>query len=164
MEEFLSIFKKALATIREPRLFKTERGYQGALVAELQRRLNQAAFPGDPIIEQEYQKTFPHHGITIRPDLIVHIPFERNGTARRQDGNFVAIEIKVRATALEASQDFVSLNAMKEKLNYPITIFLNLDSSEAHAERCPPKIAAQTVCFAVRLRDQKPVVLMTRCS
>lgn len=28
--------------------------------------------PDDPVIQQEYQKRLRHHGIKIRPDIIVH--------------------------------------------------------------------------------------------
>jgi hypothetical protein len=136
-------FREALAAIREPRLFGTERGYQGALLAELQQRLIQAEFPGDPIIEQEYQKTLPHHGITIRPDLIIHIPFERRRTQRRVEGNFAAIEIKLRATPADADQAFQSLAIIHDKLAYAITVFLNIDSLETYAHRCPVSIAAK---------------------
>ena len=56
-----------MSQIREPRLYKTERGYQGELYAELRARPAQAGFAGDPIIEQEYQKRIDAHGIKIRP-------------------------------------------------------------------------------------------------
>jgi hypothetical protein len=74
---FLALLCEALSTIKEPRLFKTERGYQGELLAALQSRLQGANFSGDPIVEQEYQKRVLPHGIRIRPDLLIHIPFER---------------------------------------------------------------------------------------
>ena len=163
MERLIGIFREALAAIHEPRLFETERGYQGALLAELHQRLVHAGLPGDPIIEQEYQKTLPHHGITIRPDLIIHVPFER-GLNRRAEGNFAAVEIKLRATQAEADEDFKSLEILHSTLAYPLTIFLNIDSSATHAHRCPKSIAGQTVCFAVRLCEQNPVVVMSRCA
>lgn len=163
MDQFLVIFQQALASISEQRFFQTERGYQGELLHQLQNRLEAAGFPGDPIVEQEYQKTLPSHGINIRPDLIIHIPFERGVAKRRNEGNFVAIEIKCRATGAEAERDFQSLELLKNNLGYPLTIFLNVDSTETHAERCPARLARQTVCFAVRLDEQTPVVSMERC-
>lgn len=132
------------------------------MLVELQHRLRSTAFPGDPIIEQEYQKTIPNHGIAIRPDLIIHILFERGDTKRREEGNFVAIELKLAATAAEADEDFESLTLMKEKLGYPLTIFLNLDAAETYVERCSHKIASQTVCFAVQLKDRVPNVVVKR--
>lgn len=55
--EFLRIFRLSLKAIRESRLFQTERGYQGQLVAELAKNLNRdAIWPDNPIVEEEYQK------------------------------------------------------------------------------------------------------------
>jgi hypothetical protein len=44
-ETFLAILRGALAEIREPRLFKTERGYQGELLAGLKSRRTSQAIP-----------------------------------------------------------------------------------------------------------------------
>lgn len=120
--------------------------------------------PGDPIIEQEYQKTIPDHGMRIRPDLIVHIPFGRDPAAARTDGNFVAMEIKRQATPTEALEDFESLSLMATKLQYPLTIFLNVDSSKTYFEQCPKDIAAQTCCVAVRLVGREPVIIIEKMS
>jgi hypothetical protein len=144
MEQFLTLFKESVVRIKEARLFNTERGYQGALVHELKNRIAKAKFPGDPLVEQEYQKTLPHHGINIRPDLIIHIPFERGVSLHRDEGNFVAVEIKLHSTETQADRDFASLELMKERLGYPITIFLNIDSEKTYAERCPARIARIT--------------------
>ena len=90
-DAFLAIMNDALASIRQRRLFETERGYQGELLAMLRPRLVGAALPGDPIVEQEYQKRIKDHGITIRPDIIIHVPFERGASQNRAEGNFAAI-------------------------------------------------------------------------
>jgi hypothetical protein len=74
-KRFLSLLQDALKSIHEPRFFETERGFQGELLVQLAKRLREAAFPGDPVVEQEYQKTIPSHGIKIRPDIIIHVPF-----------------------------------------------------------------------------------------
>jgi len=163
MEQFLILFREAVAAIKELRLFNTERGYQGALVHELKTRIANAEFPGDPMVEQEYQKSLPNHGIKIRPDVIIHIPFERGVTRNRAQGNFAAVELKLRSTGAQADRDFGSLELMKERLGYPITIFLNIDSRKTYAERCPPSISKQTTCFAVSLKDGEPLVVMERC-
>lgn len=157
-EDFLRQLREALESIREERFFQTERGFQGELLAELRKRLKAAALPGDPIIEQEYQKRLPDHGLKIRPDLIVHIPFERGTFGRRDEGNFVAIELKLRATANDAADAFNNLRLLNEVLHYPLTIFINIDSEETHARMCPMKIAGQTICSAVRLENGRAVV------
>jgi hypothetical protein len=162
-KRFLSLLQNALESICEPRFFETERGYQGELLVQLRKRLRCAAFPGDPIVEQEYQKTIPSHGIRIRPDIIIHIPFERGHTEQRDQGNFVAIELKRRSTEIEAHGDFANLAQMHQALRYPLTIFINIDSEKTRSAICPKSIASRTICFAVRLEDGKPVVRRQKC-
>jgi hypothetical protein len=101
---FLQTPRTALLAITEPRFFGTERGYQGALIAELQQRLADVRLPGDPIVEQEYQKRISAHGIRIRPDIIMHVPFERDGVPSRKHWNLVAI-----------ASSCVGRNAMRER-------------------------------------------------
>jgi hypothetical protein len=163
-KRFLSVLHEALGNIREPRFFETERGYQGELLVQLAKKLKTAAFPGDPIVEQEYQKTMPLHGIKIRPDIVIHIPFERGHVESRDQGNFVAIELKRRSTENEARSDFANLAQMHEVLRYPLTIFINIDSEKTHSAACPQSIARQTVSFAVRLEDGKPVIRSETCA
>ncbi len=153
---FIAAVEDALGAIDEPRFFKTERGYQGELLAELRARLKKARFPGDPVVEQEYQKRLKPHGLKIRPDLIIHIPFERGKTEARTEGNFVAIEIKRDKSDVETA--FENLRLIRDKLHYPLTIFIMVDSEETYAALCPRGIAGQTVCFAVSLRDGEPIV------
>ena len=108
---FIAAIEEALGAIDEPRFFKTERGYQGELLAELRPRLKKAGFPGDPVVEQEYQKRIKAHRLKIRPDLIIHIPFERGKTEARTEGNFVAIEIKRDKNDVETA--FENLQLMR---------------------------------------------------
>lgn len=159
-EQFLTLVREALESIREPRFYVTERGFQGELLTELRNRLDGAELPGEPIVEQEYQKTLPLHGVNFRPDIIVHIPFERGCAKRRDQGNFVAMELKLRATENEANADFAKLVQMRKALGYPLTIFINVDSDETHAAQRPAAIADQTVCFAVQLEHGNAVVRM----
>lgn len=157
-ERFLGLLRQALEDIREERFFQDERGFQGALLQELRQRLAHGAFPGDPIIEQEYQKRLPLHKIRIRPDIIIHVPFERGVAEERYEGNFVAMELKRRATAKRAKEAFANLAQMKKALKYPLTIFINIDSEETHAASCPKSISSQTACFAVRFEEGISVV------
>ena len=157
-KQFLSLLRQSLENIREERFFQDERGFQGALLQELSQRVAHGAFPGDPIIEQEYQKRLPLHRIRIRPDIIIHIPFERGVAEGRDEGNFVAMELKRRATTKKAKEAFANLAQMKKALKYPLTIFINIDSEQTHAALCPKSIAGQTACFAVRFEDGRSVV------
>lgn len=157
-EQFLVLLRQSLESIREPRFFETERGFQGELLVHLRNRIEFAGLPGDPIVEQEYQKTLPSHGLNIRPDIIVHIPFERGRVERRDQGNFVAIELKRRSTENEARDDFAKLQQMREVLGYALTIFINIDSDQTHGAARREAIAGHIVCCAVRLETGAPVV------
>ena len=160
-DRFIATMQDALEAITEPRLFKSERGYQGELLAMLRARLADIGLPGDPIIEQEYQKRLSAHGINIRPDLIVHVPFDRGTAEDRRDGNFVAVEIKLRSA--DVREAFDSLRKIVEALDYALTVFINVDSEQTHADMCPASIAQRTVCYAVQLKDGLPVVRFERC-
>ncbi len=155
---FVAALRNSMKNIAEPRFYETERGYQGALIAQLTANLNFATLNGNPIIEQEYQKTLPHHGITIRPDIIIHIPSRPNSEEDRTRGNFVAVEIKRRATDSEAKLDYDSLSLLVHRLAYPLIVFINIDSDDDHRRNCPPKIAAQTISIAVHLEDGVPKI------
>jgi len=155
---FLALLQQALENIREEQLFNDERGFQGALLQELGKRLPEGMRPEDPMLQQEFQKRLLRHGIRIRPDIIIHVPFERGVAENREEGNFVAMELKRRATGKTAREAFANLVKMKKALKYPLTISINIDSDETCAALCPKSIAGQTVCFAVRLEDGRPVV------
>ena len=160
-ERFLALLVEALEAVRATHFFQTERGYQGELLAELRNRLPTAGFTGDPIVEQEYQKRLRDHRIRIRPDLIIHIPFVQGVTEGRGEGNFVVIELKRNKNDVAGA--FENLLEMKELLDYPLTIFIMIDSAETYATMCPKSIAAQTVCFAVRLEDGRPIIKSEAC-
>jgi hypothetical protein len=88
----------------------------------------------------------------------VRDPFERGRAERRDQGNFIAIELKLRSTENEARGDFANLKLMREVLGYPLIIFINIDSDETHVAQCSEGLAGQTVCYAVRLEDGNPAV------
>jgi hypothetical protein len=115
------------------------------------------------MLQQEYQKRMLRHGIRIRPDIIIHVPFERGVAQSREEGNAVAMELKRRATSKTAREAFANLVKMKNALKYRLTIFINIDSDETHAGLCPKSIANQTVCFAVRLEEGRSVVKSDAC-
>lgn len=154
----IDALRKSMMSIVDPRFYETERGYQGALIAQLTAHLDWAKFAGSPIIEQEYQKTLPNHGMKIRPDAIIHIPFVLGGFEERTQGNFVAVELKRKASVADAVADYESLLLMAQRLAYPLTIFINIDSEDNHHEHCPAEIREQTYSVAVRLKDGVPVL------
>jgi hypothetical protein len=154
--EVLAGVRDALHTILAPRLFETERGYQGALLGQLDRRLQ---LPARVIVEQEYQKQAGRHGVTIRPDIIIHEPFDPERFADRTQGNVAVIELKLRATAAEAADDFKSLGLMLDVLRYPLGIFINIGDARTWSDALPEQLRGRVVCFAVTLRGTEVEVL-----
>jgi hypothetical protein len=139
----------ALRAVSTPRFFETERGYQGEFLAELRAGMPALGLPGDAIIEQEYQKTFPAHNINVRPDIIVHVPTAAGGD--RAVGNFAVFELNFQAGPKEAREDFNNLDAVIEALNYPVGVFVNIDSVRTQAARYEGAYRDRIHFFAVRL-------------
>ena len=159
-DPFLNIFRDTIRAITDKRYFSTERGYQGQLLAELSRRMAsiKRIFPSEPNVEQEYQKTMDKHGITIRPDIIIHIPYEREVSENRGSNNFIVIQIKLNASEKRAKEDFRKLNFMFEKLNYPLGIFLNINSNRTFYDSYSGDYKGRLHCFAVRLVNNEAVL------
>jgi hypothetical protein len=155
-DDVLRSVRDALAGITSPRFFQTERGYQGALLARLHERQQ---LPSHIVVEQEYQKRAGQHGLTIRPDIVVHEPFDPERHDTRTDGNAAVIELKLRATAEEALADFQSLRLMLDVLHYPLGVFINIDSAVTHAELVPQAVGGRIACFAVMLADGVPRIV-----
>lgn len=149
MEALIDSFRNALLSITNARFYKTERGFQGELSAELRARLAEFEIDG-AIVEQEYQKRMRDHGFRIRPDLVVHIPFEDGGFASRSEGNFVVVELKHHANKSSARTDYQNLQRMCQELGYPLAVFINIDSNETFIDECPPLDHGVIYAFAVR--------------
>lgn len=156
---FLSLLRDSILAIVHKRYFSTERGYQGQLLTELNKRVNlEQIFPGNPIVEQEYQKTLDKHGISKRPDISIHIPYDRRMHSSRRVGNFIVIQLKLRASEGKAKEDFNKLDLMFEKLSYPLGIFLNIDSDNTFFDRYSGNYRDRLHCFAVRLINSEAYV------
>ena len=145
----IPMIMECLRSVRRARFFETERGYQGELLAALHARLPRAAMPGDAIVEQEYQKRLPDHGIRVRPDIIIHIPVLAGGN--RLQGNFAVFELKLRAGHAEAREDFVKLDPVFGALDYPLGVFVNIASAHTQAAHYDGKFGERLHFFAVQL-------------
>ncbi len=153
----------AISRIREPRLFSTERGYQGHLAAELDKLLEgEPNSIARPLIEEEYQKTADIHGITLRPDIIVHIPFERGVSPTRQHDNHLVILLNLAAKQKEAGKDFTSLETICSVLHYPVGVFVNIASSDlwlpSYKRQFDQSFTLHEI--AVQLHDTEPRLLV----
>lgn len=155
----VACIRESLGSIAAPRFFETERGFQGELLAQLARRV-QLAEPA--IVEQEYQKQQQKHGLTIRPDIIIHEPFDPQRHADRTRGNLAVVELKLNATEAEATQDFQNLAAMLRVLRYPIGIFVNIGTTLTYGDLVPHEARGRIVSFAVSLVEGSAHVIEER--
>ena len=158
---FLGLFRDSLKAINEERFFSTERGYQGRLLSELDKRLKiKRILLKGRIVEQEYPKTLKNHGIRIRPDIIIHVPYRAKIHPSRRYGNYVVIQLKLNATEEKAKEDFEKLDLMfnRNKLNYPLGIFLNINSDKTFFDSYSGDYKDRLHYFAVRLSDNKVLI------
>jgi hypothetical protein len=157
--EITKCIRDALSAIAAPRFFRTERGFQGELLVQLSRRLPLA----DPeIIEQEYQKRMRDHGLTVRPDIIIHEPFDSARHGARSEGNHAVVELKLNATAAQAAEEFGNLASMIRMLGYPLGVFVNIASSHTYVDLVPKAARGHVVAFAVTLKGGNVHVIEAR--
>lgn len=143
----------ALRSIMHPRFYETERGFQGAFLAALQRAIPDHLLPHGAVVEQEYQKRLEQHGLTIRPDIIIHEPFDPVRHRTRQDGNVAVIELKLDASRGAAQDDFASLLTLMDALSYPAGVFINIASDATHVDAMPDSAKGRITCFATALGE-----------
>lgn len=158
-DALLSSIREALAACTDPRLFETERGFQGQLLVELSKRI---CLPDGAIVEQEYQKQLKKHGLKIRPDMVIHEPYDSDRHSSRANGNIAVIELKLRAKSGQAIADFESLASMLKVLQYPLGVFININSSETHATLVPAEAKGHIVAYAVSPGNGRSHVIEAR--
>lgn len=157
-EKIIQIIRESLNAIRETRFFNTERGYQGELLAEIRNKLRENEWVTGIIVEQEYQKKVEEHGLTIRPDLIIHIPYETSRFNSRSEGNFAVIQLKKDARETEALEDYRKLSDMCRYLKYPLGVFINIDSNNTFLNNYNGDFKDNFIAFAVKLFDGKVIL------
>lgn len=158
-ETLLDHLTAALRAITRPRFYQNEHGFQGELLVELKQAIPADFLSEEAIIEQEHQKKLKVHGLRIRPDIIIHEPYDEHRHGSRRDGNHAVIEIKRAASPKDAIDDFASLINMIEILDYPLAIFVNIASDNTRADLVPAEWRDRIVCFAVNLRDGEAQVI-----
>lgn len=161
-ETLLAHIHRALETISHPRFYESERGFQGELLVALRQTIPDHVLPPGAHIEQEYQKRLGVHGIKVRPDIIIHEPFDETRHASRHDGNIAVIELKLNASPAEAKGDFGSLEAMMEALAYPMAVFINIASERTHVGLVPDAAKGRITGFAVSIRENRVQVIEDR--
>ena len=132
VDEIVTATDEALRQVAEARFLRTGRGFQGQFYCALQRVLEERGLlQGGRILEMEYQKS-SRHGITQRPDIVLHEPGEDSGAGVAAN-NFAVWALKRRATTRQAQDDFARLDEMFETLCYPLGIFVNNDATDHFA-------------------------------
>ncbi len=131
IENLYTIIKESVVSIENPRFYETERGFQGALVSEINKRYQSSL----KIVEQEYQKSLMSHNLNIRPDILIHQPFDRKVMRSRKEGNKVVMELKLRGNQSECLSDYDNLSNMCKYLDYELAVFINISSEYTYIER-----------------------------
>jgi len=142
----------------------TERGYQGQLAAEIDKLIDgETGGIERLLVEQEYQKTAKVHGITLRPDIIVHIPFDRGVSPSRQHDNHLVILLKLSASKKKAEEDFAKLETICSVLHYPIGAFVNIASLDLWLPKYRRRSHEHFVLheIAVHLKNAEPKILVS---
>jgi hypothetical protein len=162
IETLIEIIRESLYAIEEPRFYETERGFQGQLLIELSKRIPKYFPDGMAVIEQEHQKTLELHGLRIRPDIVIHQPFDQVIHETRRHGNFAVIELKLRAGPKKAAEDFKNLYSMLTLLDYPVGIFINIGHSCPQAIHVPDGARGRIIAFATKLMPDGVQVVVGR--
>lgn len=76
----------------------------------------------------------------------------------RKEGNFVVFELKLNACENEAIADYESLSSMCAELNYPLAIFININSSNTYIDSYQGKHKDKLISYSVQLSDNRAVV------
>ncbi|MEH6416204.1 hypothetical protein [Pseudomonas sp. CGJS7] len=150
-EQLLGTIAMSLAAVRTPHYYEDERGFQGEFYAQLHRQLQDVILPEGAILREEYQKRLLQHGLKIRPDIILHEPFNPDRHHGRDDGNHAVMELKRRAKRRDAIDAFKNLISMIDTLRYPLGVFINIDSLTTWAELVPEDYRSRITCLAVSL-------------
>jgi hypothetical protein len=151
---FLQLLRSALLAIQEPRFYSTEREYQGELLAQIGARLGDVPiWPGSSAVEQEYQENAAAHGLDIRPDLIIHAPFDRGLFEHKREGDYVVIELKRRASKQTVESAYAKLTQICTLLDYAMGILIHVDSDQVFFSEPGSTASERLHGFAVELRD-----------
>lgn len=151
----LDATSQALRALTHPRFLRSERGYQGRFYCALQEELDRRDVLQDGVIlEMEYQKS-ARHGVTQRPDIILHAPAEETG-ATVFENNVAVFALKLSASRQRAVEDFGKLDEMCGGLRYQLAIFINVNSDAHHMACYEGEHRDRMHSFAITLQSGQP--------
>ena len=159
MEQIISdAVYSVLRRIRNKRFFENERGFQGEFTTILATVLG-INLPNNTIIEEEHQKILRIHGLKLRPDIVIHIPYHEITNPDRKSGNFIVFALKKRSSEKIAIEEFEKLDKMIKILNYKLGVYINIDSEKTFYENCVVDSKDKIMCFAVKGDDNENIVI-----
>lgn len=148
-EKIIAATCEAIRSVKEPRLWETERGFQGGFHNALHACLHKACLLKEGVVlEMEYQKS-RRHGMSQRPDIVLHVPSEINV----KKNNFAVWALKHQATRVEAEADFKKLDEMFDRLKYPLGFFINIQSRETMRAHYQGQFCDSLICIAPKLTE-----------
>jgi len=151
LRRLVTITFEAITRVKHPRFWETERGFHGefhAILREILIAERIITYLG-PILEQEYQKS-ERHGITQRPDSILHMPAKQWGL-KRNEGNVAVWAFKYQSTRAEAVEDFRRLDEMLSHLRYPLGFFINVSDNRTFEDAYRGQHADRIHCISCGL-------------
>jgi hypothetical protein len=155
-DAIVSATDEALCVVAEPRFLRTERGYQGRFYCALQQALDKrGVLQNGYILEMEYQKS-ARHGMSQRPDIVLHLPAE-DADAAVHENNLAVWALKRHATEAEASSDFEKLDEMFQMLRYPLGFFVNIDAKDDFAASYAGQFPKRLWTVSVSMENSKTV-------
>ena len=159
IHDTIKLIHAALVRVKAPRLYKSERGYQGESLSHLRENLPSSKRLCDyPLVEQEYQKRLKDHGLSIRPEIIIHCPFDPDEHESRRIGNLAVFEIKLRVSRATAHSVYERLTRVCDVLDYQLRIFINIGSGETHYEDSPAAQDDRILSFAAYMDGEQVTV------
>jgi hypothetical protein len=153
----------SLRSVKNPRLFQTERGFQGEFFCSLQNILKeQGIVDGNCILEMEYQKS-ARHGTQQRPDIILHVPVEIS-KAGVTENNYAVWALKHNASATSAIADFRKIDEMFSSLTYQVGFFINIDSASHYFTNYNGDFKDRLITFSTQLQlNEDKVTIKMAC-
>ncbi|AFM23337.1 hypothetical protein [Desulfomonile tiedjei] len=143
--QIIDMTLSAIGRINHPRFFRSERGYQGELYCRLREEFLSQNLLDERMLEPEYQKRPTDHLTQQRPDIIYHIPAPAEGEVFIN--NYTVWALKLRADHPDVISDFEKLYEMISLLQYPLAVFLNIDSDSHYLHDCIPDYRNRIVAF-----------------
>ncbi len=152
MNELTRILESSLSEIKNERFYESERGYQGELNGLISSKLK-GLMETQLISENEYQKKQSEHGLRIRPDIIIHEPFNEEIHTSRKEGNYLVLELKLRGSINKVLEDFDSIDSMIGNLSYHNGAFINIGSDNTFSDHYYGPYRDRIDFYAVNLNE-----------